>query len=214
MSESEAEALKRIRTFAILAIGAYSLALIAFFAMIYYLEAVIRYETVTKGVTLGVYSIFEVGGPSLPIVVSFSVAFAILLLLSFVYLRSGYGVLKSTSDRFNSPYAGINIYFAGLVVVVLGASIILARLVGVSNAPLVDGIIIVNMGGLISLPGEIFGLILGSMRLRDHFKRSNFLTAGVLFIVGLFLAPFSLIGAILIYRETDSMTRGQSRDVR
>ncbi|MEM4090631.1 MAG: hypothetical protein QXQ46_07800 [Thermoplasmatales archaeon] len=45
----------------------------------------------------------------------------------------------------------------------------------------------------------ILGLILDSFRLKDYFKESAFSTAGIMFVVGIFSALFSLIGAFFIW---------------
>ena len=60
-------------------------------------------------------------------------------------------------------------------------------------------------GAAMSLVGEIVGLTLGSFRRKDHFRASSYGTAGLPFLAGMVFPLFSLLGALLVYREARSV---------
>ena len=139
-------------------------------------------------------------------ILPFSAAAIVLLIVSFVFLRSGYRHLKGTSERFSSPYTGVNLYFIGLIVLLAGLLVSVVYILGGGPFTLIlGGIAIIFIGSIISLVGEIMGLIVGAFRLRDHFNKSAFGTAGIMFIVGIFIPLFSFVGAILVYRGSSSI---------
>ena len=72
-----------------------------------------------------------------------------------------------------------------------------------SIAQLIYEIVLVNIVGEITIPGENYGIIMDSIGLRDHFNRSTFLIVRLLFLVELLFPLSSLLWAMLIYREAN-----------
>lgn len=122
-----------------------------------------------------------------------------------MFLRSGYRHLRGTSGGFDSPYTGINLYFIALILIFVGMVLIIGAALSTSLILVFGGVVVILVGGIMGLVGEILGLVVGAFRLRDHFNKSAFGTAGIMFIVGIFIPLFSFVGAILVYRGTSSI---------
>lgn len=133
----------------------------------------------------------------------------LLILVSFVFLRSGYKILKDISAAFDTPYNGINILFIGIILDLIGYLMIVVGSLPPSFL-LVFGVVVVVVGAVTCLLGEILGLIMGMFRLRDHFKEKRFSTSGIAYIVGIFTVVFSIIGAVLLYKTSRKVLRGLS----
>ncbi len=190
-------ALGKIRAFSIISISSNLFGLVAFIILVLSIGVILRdISSTSKLLTLGGVTIIAV------VVVSF--VGVILNLVSFVYLRSGYRLLKKSSERFNSPYMGINLYFVGLVLIVVAVLLVIGGVLANSIALVLAGIAMAIVAAILSLIGQVLGLIVGSFRLRDHFNDSTFGAAGIMFIIGIFFALFSFIGAILVYLGVNS----------
>ncbi len=198
LSPDEIDALRDVRKFSLLATIGFAISVVSVVVIYAFLGAIVSAINTPSQLIISFYGVLVVIG-------LISIGYAILLLVSFVFLRSGYRTLKGTSDRFNSPYTGINLYFAGLLVAVLGGVAAVGGVIAHSIVLVIGAIGIVLIGAIMSFVGEILGLILGSFRLKDHFNEHSFGTAGIMFIVGIFFSPLNLVGVILIYRGTNSL---------
>ncbi len=208
--QKDKNALIKIRKFSILSIIGYSLDTISIFILLYYIfsmitksfnspSSIIQYEFIDSYVFIFAETI--------------SLVAAVLLFFSFVYLRSGYRLLRNSSNDFKSPYIGTNLFFIGLIITILGSIVILSylRIFHPSTSPALGAIIglsaLAIIGGILSFIGEIMSLIIGSYDLKDYFKKHSFGTAGIMFIIGIFIPLFNLIGVILIYTTSTSLLK-------
>ncbi len=134
---------------------------------------------------------------------------AILMLLSFVFLRRGYRVLKGMSEEFSSSYTGVNLFFIGLLVIIVGSiALIPLIIVHVSAVAVSIGIIVVLIVGVImTFIGEILAIIVGPFKLRTYFNKPTFGTAGVMMIIGIFIPFISMVGVVLIYVGANSLLK-------
>ncbi len=196
----EINALRDIRKFSLLSMIGFAISVVTLATLFAYLGVIVSsIATPTQNI-----------GPLSGVLIALgliSIGSALLLLVSFVFLRSGYRTLKGISDRFKSPYTGINLYFAGLVVAVLGGAAVVGGAIAHSSVLVIAAIIVILLGGILGFVGEILGMVIGSFRLRDHFNNHTFGTAGIMFIIGIFFSPLNLVGAILIYRVTNSIIK-------
>ncbi len=208
--QKDKNALIKIRKFSILSIIGYSLDTISIFILLYYIfsiitkslnssSSIIQYEFIDSYVFIFAETV--------------SLVAAVLLFFSFVYLRSGYGLLRNSSNDFKSPYIGTNLFFIGLIITIIGSIVILYYLIifHPSTSSAFGAIIglsaLAIIGGILSFIGEIMALIIGSYDLKDYFKKDSFGTAGIMFIIGIFIPLFNLIGAILIYTASTSLLK-------
>ena len=195
----EHNALKYIGTFSLLSIIAFALsagiAVVSLSYLTRFLTSILQTSAVSTSL-LGFEIAIIVGG----------IVTGILQLLSFVFLRKGYKTLKGISTAFSSPYSGVNLFFLGLVLVIIGVIVFIPLLLlHATVAGVAIGIIaIVLIGAVLCLVGEILALIVGSFRLKAHFNNSSYGISGIMFIVGIFVPFISLVGAILIYVTTNS----------
>ncbi|MGC8562970.1 MAG: DUF973 family protein [Thermoplasmata archaeon] len=127
----------------------------------------------------------------------------LLILVSFVFLRSGYKILKAISAAFDTPYIGINIFFIGIILDLIGYLMIVVGSLPPSFL-LVFGVVVVVVGAVTCLLGEILGLIMGM------FNEKRFSTSGIAYIVGIFTVVFSIIGAVPLYKTSRKVLRGLS----
>ncbi|MGC8562850.1 MAG: DUF973 family protein [Thermoplasmata archaeon] len=190
-------ALKKVRTFSMLSIAGNAVDLAAFVIVVLSIGVILKDISSTS-------KLLESAGLAIFSASFLSIGASVLMLVSFVYLRSGYGLLKKSSERFNSPYTGVNLFFAGLILIVVAVLLVLGGAMANSLGLILVGAAIMIVAGIMILVGEILGLILGSFRMRDYFNDSTFSTAGIMFIIGIFFALFSFIGAILVYLGTNS----------
>ena len=193
-------ALKKIRTFSMLSIAGNVVDLAAFIIVVLSIGVILKdTSSASKLLASAGLAIFSAS--------FLSIGASVLMLVSFVYLRSGYGMLKKSSERFNSPYTGINLFFVGLILIVVAVLLVLGGALASSLGLILGGFAILIVAGIMILLGEILGLILGSFRMRDYFNDSTFSTAGIMFIIGIFFALFSFIGAILVYLGANSVIK-------
>jgi hypothetical protein len=200
--KSKRDALENIRTFSILSITGFVIDGAVFVVVLYYISRLFS-------------SILQPPASSPPIIgflvaiIAMSMVTTALLLLSFVFLRRGYKILKGISPIFSSPYTGVNLFFIGLSMNLLGGILsVPAEILHIAGAALaIVAIIIVLAGAVLSLIGTILALIMGSFRLKEQFNNSTYGTAGIVFIVGLFVPFLSLAGAILIYTTTNGQLK-------
>ena len=197
-SRDEMTALHDVKNFSILAIVGFLLGMVGLaLGVSYLLTALSRGISSPQPLTSSLSATYSI----LPI----SVPAIILQIVSLVFLRSGYRHLKSTSGRFDSPYTGINLYFTALILIFLGIVLIIGAALNTSLILVFGGVLMILVGGIMGLVGEILGLAIGAFRLRDHFNKSAFGTAGIMYLVGIFIPLFSFVGAILVYRGTCSI---------
>ena len=198
----ERKALESIKTFSLLSIIAFVLDAVILVISLFYLTRLLSplFQPTTPSASFL--------GLEITIIV-ISIIVAIMLPLSFVFLRRGYKILKGISTDFSSPYTGVNLFFISLILVVVGAiAIIPVALLHASVAAIAVGILaIVLIGAIMGPVGEILALIVGSFRLRTHFNNSTYGTAGILFIVGILVLFLSVVAAILVYVATDSQLK-------
>ena len=204
-TSSELEALRNIRTFSILSFFGFATdAVVAILALLSLPKLLTSFPTPSSAHTASFVSLgiaFSLGG--------LGIAAALLMILSFVFLRRGYRALKGVSKEFSSPYTGVNMFFIGLLVIILGSIIIIPlALFSTSAIALSIGIIAVLVIGLIlAFIGEILALIVGPFRLGTYFNKSTFRTAGIMMIIGLFVPFISIAGVVLIYSAANSVLR-------
>jgi len=204
-TSSELEALRNIRTFSILSFFGFATdAVVAILALLSLPKLLTSFPTPSSAHTASFVSLgiaFSLGG--------LGIAAALLMILSFVFLRRGYRALKGISKEFSSPYTGVNMFFIGLLVIILGSIIIIPLALFSSSAiALSIGIIAVLVIGLIlAFIGEILALIVGPFRLGTYFNKSTFRTAGIMMIIGLFVPFISIAGVVLIYSAANSVLR-------
>ena len=204
-TSSEMEALRSIRTFSILSIFGFAIdAVVAIIALLSLPKLITSFIAPSAApaaplVSLGIE--LSLGG--------LGIAAAVLMIVSFVFLRRGYRALKGISKEFSSPYTGVNMFFIGLLVIILGSIIIIPLALFSSSAiALSIGIIAVLVIGLIlAFIGEILALIVGPFRLGTYFNKSTFRTAGIMMIIGLFVPFISIAGVVLIYSAANSVIR-------
>ena len=134
---------------------------------------------------------------------------AILMLPSFVFLRRGYRVLKGMSEEFSSSYTGVNLFFIGLLVIIVGSIALIPLIViHVSAVAVSIGIIaVLIVGAIMTFIGEILAIIVGPFRLRTYFNKPTFGTAGIMMIIGIFIPFISMVGVVLIYVGANSLLK-------
>ena len=136
--------------------------------------------------------------------------YIVVQLLSLLYLRSGYGLLKGDLRNFQNTvwrsYSILRRYHHrshfwnrdhGRRVPFLPP---LDR--RVRSFVVVDRI----LGTMLTFIGPVLRLTMGSFRLKSNFGRSTFGHAGILFILGFIFPLFNIIGAILLYRRISSLS--------
>lgn len=136
---------------------------------------------------------------------SISIISIALELISFLFLRAALKILKGRSWKFESSYTGTNLYFSGFLVLLVGIVLILSTVKLASVYTLWAGFLLIIVGGVTGLAGEVMGLILGSLRLKDYFQESGFEKAAIMYIIGIFISLFSLIGAIFMYKAVNNV---------
>ena len=204
-TSSELEALRNIRTFSILSFFGFATdAVVAILALLSLPKLLTSFPTPSSAHTASFVSLgiaFSLGG--------LGIAAALLMILSFVFLRRGYRALKGVSKEFSSPYTGVNMFFIGLLVIILGSIIIIPlALFSTSAIALSIGIIaVLVIGSILAFIGEILALIVGPFRLGTYFNKSTFRTAGIMMIIGLFVPFISIAGVVLIYSAANSVLR-------
>ncbi|EQB66048.1 MAG: hypothetical protein AMDU3_IPLC00001G0214 [Thermoplasmatales archaeon I-plasma] len=204
-TSSELEALRNIRTFSILSFFGFATdAVVAILALLSLPKLLTSFPTPSSAHTASFVSLgiaFSLGG--------LGIAAALLMILSFVFLRRGYRALKGVSKEFSSPYTGVNMFFIGLLVIILGSIIIIPlALFSTSAIALSIGIIaVLVIGSILAFIGEILALIVGPFRLGTYFNKSTFRTAGIMMIIGLFVPFISIAGVVLIYSTANSVLR-------
>ena len=204
-TSSELEALRNIRTFSILSFFGFATdAVVAILALRSLPKLLTSFPTPSSAHTASFVSLgiaFSLGG--------LGIAAALLMILSFVFLRRGYRALKGVSKEFSSPYTGVNMFFIGLLVIILGSIIIIPlALFSTSAIALSIGIIaVLVIGSILAFIGEILALIVGPFRLGTYFNKSTFRTAGIMMIIGLFVPFISIAGVVLIYSAANSVLR-------
>ncbi|MGC8645417.1 MAG: DUF973 family protein [Thermoplasmata archaeon] len=187
----ELAALRSVRLFSIMAIIGYVFSTISFVISVSYIWTVIP--------EIGRGNISHIG-PALMFSVVLSIVGFIILILSILFMREGYGLLKGNYPEFRSPYEGTTLYFSGLVVILVGIVIVVSSsILGFPVVVLAGGIFILA-GGVVGFVGIILSLIVGIFRLDA--KYGGFATAAVLFIFGLFFPVFSFVAAALVYHRT------------
>ena len=204
-TSSELKALRNIRTFSILSIFGFAIdAVVAILALLSLPKLLTSFLTpsaspVASFSYLGIE--FSLGG--------LGIAAAVLMLLSFVFLRRGYRALKGISKEFSSPYMGVNMFFVGLLVMIIGtvAVIPLALLRASAIALSLSIIAVLVIGSILAFIGEILALIVGPFRLGTYFNKSTFRTAGIMMIIGIFIPFISIAGVVLIYSGANSVLR-------
>jgi hypothetical protein len=198
LNQEEMTALQDVKRFSILAIVGFLLGTVGLAIEVYFLLT-----DLSKGIyssqplTSSLSSTYYVLPASVPAI--------IIEIVSLVFLRSAYRHLKSISERFNSAYTGINLYFTALVLIIAGVILIIGLSLSNSILLILGGAVIILVGGIMGLVGEILGLVVGAFRLRDYFNKSSFGTAGIMYVVGIFIPFFSLIGAIFFYMGANSI---------
>ena len=204
-TSSELEALRNIRTFSILSFFGFATdAVVAILALLSLPKLLTSFPTPSSAHTASFVSLgiaFSLGG--------LGIAAALLMILSFVFLRRGYRALKGVSKEFSSPYTGVNMFFIGLLVIILGSIIIIPlALFSTSAIALSIGIIaVLVIGSILAFIGEILALIVGPFRLGTYFNKLTFRTAGIIMIIGLFVPFISIAGVVLIYSAANSVIR-------
>ena len=204
-TSSEINALRNIRTFSLLSIFGFALDAVAIiFAFTMFSKLISSFATTSTAspaayANLGVELAMGVLG----------LVSAILMLLSFVFLRRSYRVLKGMSEEFSSPYTGVNLFFIGLLVIIVGSiALIPLIMVHVSAVAVSIGIIVVLIVGVImTFIGEILAIIVGPFKLRTYFNKPTFGTAGVMVIIGIFIPFISMVGVVLIYVGANSLLK-------
>ena len=125
---------------------------------------------------------------------------AILALASFFYLMSGYSSLRRVDSEFNLPYYGLWLDIIGVIIAILGSIGLAAATIGTTNVGFLGSIyglyVLVAILGFI---GYILGYIVGAFRLSNRYNEGNFKLAGIMYIVGIFIGIFTLVGVILMY---------------
>ncbi|MCL4333428.1 MAG: DUF973 family protein [Candidatus Thermoplasmatota archaeon] len=193
-------ALRNIMTFSILSMVGFLIDLAAFIITIFSFGEILSRISSPSSITTAL-------GATFLAIIATVISSAIILVVSFIFLRSGYKTLKGVSERFSSPYTGTNLFFIGLILTVVGALLALGSALAVSPGLIIVSLVIIFAAIIIAFIGQILGLILGSFRLKDFFKESTFSAAGILYIVGIFFAIFSLVGSILLYVGTKSVMK-------
>ena len=210
-TSSEMEALRNIRTFSILSIFGFAIdAVVAILALLSLPKLLTSFLTpsaspVASFSYLGIE--FSLGG--------LGIAAAVLMLLSFVFLRRGYRALKGISKEFSSPYMGVNMFFVGLLVIIIGTVVIipLAFLRASALALSLSILAVLVIGSILAFIGEILAIIVGPFRLGTYFNKSTFRTAGIMMIIGLFIPFVSIAGVVLIYSGANSVLKITSQVV-
>ncbi|MDA8054056.1 MAG: DUF973 family protein [Thermoplasmatales archaeon] len=205
-TKTEHDALENIRLFSLLSIVGFVIDAAIAVISVFYITSLLSSLLQTSAVSPSLLG-FDVA------IIVMGVVAAILLLLSFVFLRRGYRTLKGISTAFSSPYTGVNLFFIGLVLVVVGAIVFIPiALLHVSLAHIAIGmIVVVLIGAVMSFVGEILALIVGSFRLKTQFNNSTYGTAGIMFIIGIFIPFLPMVGAILLYTATNSQLKKEPR---
>ncbi|MEM0141390.1 MAG: DUF973 family protein [Thermoplasmatales archaeon] len=194
--EKDIQALDGIRTFSIISIIGYVLSTISFIISVGEIRLIISGISGTTGIHFQAALI-------VPLILSI-VGF-IIIMLSLLFLRKGYSLLKGEYHEFRSPYTGIALYFIGLIVVILAIAVVIAAGVTGLVAIVLVGVALIFIGGIMSLLGIILALVVGIFRLDG--KYGGFAAAAILFIFGLFLPLFSFIAAILVYLRASKKIR-------
>lgn len=142
----------------------------------------------------------------------------IITLVSVFFLRGGLKKLKKLDEEFDSPHLGTTLFFVGLVLVAISTFALLLLLIGMipdlSRSPpaipfnilaiLAPVAIVLVVGAIVLIVGVILAVILGLHRIAEKFDDSRFEAAWVLYIIGIFFAPVSLIAAYLSYDGASS----------
>ncbi len=206
VAENKKGALSMFRIFSFYASASYGLYLVLFIAILSSYGFILREEAIANKSILPLT-------PYLTILALIFIAGTVLQIISVLYLRGGFKSLKAISKSFSTPYAGLGIYFASIIIVFIFGFIIVAAELGFLHS--LDGYdtiwwLILFIGVAAGFAGEILGLTLGSFRLKEYFDDTNFMPAGILFLLALAVPIFGIIASILIYRGANSLVRKQN----
>lgn len=194
------------RIFSFYATASYGLYLVLFIAIISSYAFIFKEEAIANKSILHLT-------PYLSILALFFIAGTVLQLISLLYLRSGFRSLRAISKSISAPYVGIGLYFVGIIIVFVFGFIIVAAEFGFLY--ILDGYdtiwwLILFSGVAIGFAGEILGLTVGSLRLKNYFDNSNFMPAGILFLFSMAVPIFGILASILIYRGASSIVKKQN----
>jgi hypothetical protein len=206
ISINDKVALEKIRTFSILSIAGYVL---DFLLIILSIIVLVKFDSYVVSRPPGTAGFSILGFAPVYLLVTIILT-SVLFIVSLAFLRSAFGLLKSSSSKFDSPYMGTAMFFIGLGLMLLGAVLFLAFITTNSAGLIIGGLVVIVIGGILGFVGTILAFIIGSFRLKDHFNSSKFGTAGTLFIVGIFLSPINIAGVVLLYSESSSLLKNSS----
>ena len=202
LSQDEIIGLRKIKNFGLFNIVALILIIIG---MIFLYPAIfaafgLMSPTGTAPAGLSSGTSFAVGIGGLLASLGIIIAGGILALISFFYLMSGYSSLKRVDSDFNLPYYGLWLILIADIIGIIGAIALFASAFGTGNIGFLFSIVglyvLVTILGFI---GYILGYIVGSFRLSSRYNEGDFKIAGIMYIVGIFIEIFIIIGIIFTY---------------
>jgi len=197
-----AECLRNIRIFSLLSVFSYTIDAVAIVLGIVILMRSLPSIVNPSGTTTPFIAVLNIELN----IGALSIVATILMLVSFIFLRRGYRVLKEVSREFSSPYRGVNMFFIGLIVIVAGSAVLLPIVFfHLAFYAMIGIIAVVMVGSILAFIGEILALIVGPFKLKTYFNEPAFGTAGILMIIGLFVPFVSIAGVALIYKGANSL---------
>lgn len=202
----------------------YSIIVLVFavFDTISFVLNVIGYGSFVGG---GIFSFLNLTGTNITTSTVNSLLFVIEIILivsmffeivSFIYLRACFSKLMGHDMEFSTPKTGVTLLIVGLILVMIGASVIIASLAplllssqsgSIANDPgllLIFGMsaILAAIGGILLFIGYIMGALIGLHRIATKFEESLFDIGWIFLIISLFFAPLALVSGIVFVQGT------------
>lgn len=229
--QKDREALNKIRLYAILGIITIIVSLVENIVIV----AIIPTLASSTGVSIPI-AIFAALEPYIDVLIGFAIIPFIINIIAILQLRKGYGILKTLSPDFNSPFTGTTLALIGTVLLIPG--IIAATATIVSIIPLIEKhvhtispgilsslgseLIVIIIAGIMAFIGEILYSIVGNFKLSKWYGEEGFKNAAYLFIIaivlllifglfqfigGIIYAIFQIVGLILIYTSVGKVLK-------
>lgn len=229
--QKDRKALNKIRLYALLEIITTIVSLVGGIAAI---VAIIPTLVLSSGVSSS-SAILTALEPFIDVLIGFIIIVFIINIIAILQLREGYGILKTLSTDFNSPFTGTTLTLIAIVLFILGIIALVATIVPtiplivkhVHIIPsrilpsLVLELIVVVIAGIMIFIGEILYSIVGNFNLSKRYGEEGFKTAAYLFIIaialslisslfqfiGIISAILQIVGIILIHTSAGKVLK-------
>jgi hypothetical protein len=143
------------------------------------------------------------------------VVVVILLYAIFGKIWPGMRQLSEVDNGFRISYTGTTLMLVGLVIMVLGLIVLAAMFAAAGFSPgatwgavlggLILALVVLLIGGIIGLIGNILTFVVGAFKLHSRYQNSLYMVAGIFFVVDIILVFLGLggilsaVGYVLIY---------------